>query len=529
MRKPLWFVPVLTIVFLLACSSPTATPVPDTPPPDTVVLDTPVPESMEGVAATATPAPEGAAAAGSATAVVPDPEVTATAAAAMRQERGATAVPPASVAPDKAAVTPVASPTAMPGESGAPVPEDGGGEDAIVPVSMELESFLPALSPGEISCLSEIGDPAALVAVLGVPPGAELDSAAQAELALGCLSDETLTLSLISGALVGSGPLSAKSSACVREGFQELDLRGAVLAGISGGLAPAEWSGMIGFILVSSCLDAGDGPDGAPAMGLGVEFQERLPCLMRELGGPLGLRAALHAALAGTEDASALAEAATACGVSWPEGMPFVVMLEDPDRGDGGASDRLAPLSLEDPEAFLAALPDSESSCMVEELGEFGVDRLRLLYDDPDSLTLDESLAVYDCLAPESLLRVFVTGLLSFTEPLGGETSACLRSSFGGPELRALMTPQPVAASPSEEGMMDALSAYFLTLSCLSERDWELAAGVALGDRESIHCLVSELGGRESLLSQIGAASSDFPMSLSGAMQACGVEWMPVG
>ena len=47
-----------------------------------------------------------------------------------------------------------------------------------------------------------------------------------------CLQDETLTRMFLTGLIQDTGGLSTETSACVRIGFKEIDLRSTMLAGL---------------------------------------------------------------------------------------------------------------------------------------------------------------------------------------------------------------------------------------------------------------------------------------------------------
>ena len=51
---------------------------------------------------------------------------------------------------------------------------------------------------------------------------------------LGCLQDETLLRLLLSEFVQDPAPLSMETSACIRTGFEKIDLRGAMLATVPG-------------------------------------------------------------------------------------------------------------------------------------------------------------------------------------------------------------------------------------------------------------------------------------------------------
>ena len=94
-----------------------------------------------------------------------------------------------------------------------------------------------------------------------------------------------------------------------------------------------------------------------------------------------------------------------------------------PASGSGA----ILPLNLENPQAFLSELSAVEQSCLPE-----NVDLQRLMEPEggPDLVSPEEAAELFQCLEQETLLRLFLTGLIGQIGPLSGETSACVRSGF---------------------------------------------------------------------------------------------------
>ena len=75
------------------------------------------------------------------------------------------------------------------------------------------------LSGTELSCLSETGDPQQLMALMDNP---ELASQQERDALAKCLEHETMLNIFLKGFTDQTGPLSSDTSACVSDGFPEL-------------------------------------------------------------------------------------------------------------------------------------------------------------------------------------------------------------------------------------------------------------------------------------------------------------------
>ena len=84
----------------------------------------------------------------------------------------------------------------------------------------------------------------------------------------------------------------------------------------------------------------------------------------------------------------------------------------------------------------------------------------------------EETAALIQCLEDETLLRLFLTGLIGQTGPLSAETSTCVRSGFANFDLRSVMLATP-AESNEAAAMAVSMAGFLLTLSCLSEEEWQ--------------------------------------------------------
>ena len=144
----------------------------------------------------------------------------------------------------------------------------------------------------------------------------------------------------------------------------------------------------------------------------------------------------------------------------------------------------------------------------------------------PSEETAEETAKLIQCLGDETLLRLFLTGLIGQTEPLTEETSTCVRSGFADFDIRAVML-AGVVESDAGTAMRGSMAAFLLTLACLNEEDWQ-AVGPSLGmgpdDRESLQCLMNELGGSEGIAAALQPDDGGPPTDYIGATIACGLQ-----
>ncbi len=182
----------------------------------------------------------------------------------------------------------------------------------------------------------------------------------------------------------------------------------------------------------------------------------------------------------------------------------------------------IAPLSMDDPQAFVSELSGAEQSCLSENVDSR---QIAALLTAPDFASPEEAAALIQCLEDETLLRLFLTGLIGQSGPLSAETSTCIRNGFAAFDLRAVMLATPVE-SDEAAAMVGGMAGFLLTLSCLNEEEWQ-AVGPSLGmapdDREGLQCVLGELGGPEGLAEALQPVAGP-PTAFFGAAMACNLE-----
>ena len=114
---------------------------------------------------------------------------------------------------------------------------------------------------------------------------------------IGCLEQDTVLRLFLTPFLGQTGPLSAESSACLRQSYADADLAALFLAAASG---PSEDPGaamgrmMASLLVTFSCLNEEEFRAAGPALGMAPEDWQTLQCVQDELGGPDGLAALLQ-------------------------------------------------------------------------------------------------------------------------------------------------------------------------------------------------------------------------------------------
>ena len=202
-----------------------------------------------------------------------------------------------------AATTPLPANTQAPEETEAPLratsePETLPPGDVITPLNLvDSEAALSRLSKPEISCLEQAAGPGRLPEILrdvGVPVTEE-----EAWI-VDCLADETLTGVFLGMFLGDSGPLGQETSACLRTGFEWLDLR-ELMTEDTRGREQEDRAGAIflsGYFTAIACLNQEEWDATAAALGHNPGDQESIQCFLQAVGGPKKLAAALE----GTDD-----------------------------------------------------------------------------------------------------------------------------------------------------------------------------------------------------------------------------------
>ena len=186
------------------------------------------------------------------------------------------------------------------------------------------------------------------------------------------------------------------------------------------------------------------------------------------------------------------------------------------------APGQITPLKLDDPLNVAGELSESELACAsgVADLG-----RLMQIFSAPEQADPDELSQLLNCMADETVLRLFITDLLGLEGPLSVEASDCVRSGLEGVDARGVILSG--MAGDAQAAMTGSMSAFFLVLTCLNDEEFAAAApalGIPVEDREGMLCLLGEVGGPEMFAAALSGQDEDALMSLLGAAITCGVE-----
>ena len=402
------------------------------------------------------------------------------------------------------------------------MPDSGSG--VIGPINMQdPQALMSVLSPDELSCILQNADPQVLQKLLSAPDTATPE---EAEGFITCVENEALLTFFLVPFTSQIGALSEETSACLRGGFEGIDLRALMLGSFA---APedeaAMISGMTGFIVTLACLNEEEWELASPALELGPYNPEGLQCVLDKLGGPEGL-AAMASPDAGPP--IALFGAAVECNLAFMEGPPApppaptatsapapTAMPAKPDSGAGV----IAPLNMQDLQALMSALSPDELSCILQNADP---QVLQKLLSAPDTATPEEAEGFITCLEDETLLTFFLVPFTSQTGALSEETSACLRSGFEEIDIREMLL---MAVTAPEAGGM---AGFIVTLSCLNEEEWELASpALELGpyNPEGLQCVLDKVGGPEGLAA-MSSPDAGPPIALFGAALECNLAFI---
>ena len=104
-----------------------------------------------------------------------------------------------------------------------------------------------------------------------------------------------------------------------------------------------------------------------------------------------------------------------------PAPTPKPEVMPEPAEATGA----IAPLRMDDPEAFLAGLSDVRSGPASRKTRN--PQALMALLGAPELASPDEAEQLIQCLEDETLMRMFMTGLIGQAGTLSEETSECIR------------------------------------------------------------------------------------------------------
>ena len=205
-----------------------------------------------------------------------------------------------------------------------------------------------------------------------------------------------------------------------------------------------------------------------------------------------------------------------------PTATPQPTATATPQADSPEAVRSLAPLDLDDPQAFLSALSAQEQSCLAD--GNLGIAQIMTAMTSTDGSA--EGDAILDCLEDETVLRMFLSEPLTATGELSDETSSCIREGLGGMDLRPMMK-SPGAAAGAMDARIIGMASFLTFTACLNDEEWEAASSaLELGprDKSGTDCLLAELGGPTGVAEALlRLDQSGLPRDFIGAAAKCGV------
>ena len=178
---------------------------------------------------------------------------------------------------------------------------------------------------------------------------------------------------------------------------------------------------------------------------------------------------------------------------------------------------------MQDPQTLLSELSDTELACIGDD-----PDSLARAFTGPGPGSTDEQERLIGCLEDETIAQLFIAGFVPGPEPLSPETSTCLRSVFEVIDPRKAIT-AGIEGDP-ERAMAASMTALSITMACLNDEEWEVAApnaGVRPHERAGWQCLMEALGGPGQMAKAIMAAQEGDATSLSEAGTECGLNMGP--
>ena len=205
-----------------------------------------------------------------------------------------------------------------------------------------------------------------------------------------------------------------------------------------------------------------------------------------------------------------------------PTATPQPTATATPQTDSSEAAQSLAPLNLDDPQAFLSALSAQEQSCLAD--GNLGIAQVMTAMTSTDGAA--EGDAILDCLEDETVLRMFLNEPLTATGELSNETSVCIRQGLGGMDLRPMMK-SPGSAAGAMDARIVGMASFLTFTACLNDEEWGAASSaLELGprDKSGTDCLLAELGGPTGVAEALFQTDeSGLPTGFIAAAAKCGV------
>lgn len=308
------------------------------------------------------------------------------------------------------------------------------------------EAFTAALTQAEWECVAD---------VVGSRDRTEVyERAAAADeqeigMLTGCLGKEALVMMFQAELLEATGPLSAESSACIRDNLGSIPSHGYSFENLVEFIATQT----AGFAVVVSCLNEDEWKSGPLNMGLGEYDPDGFACVVDKLGGPAGYGEA-YAALQFGGGGTAVFDAHDACGVAFDSSGSDAPTLQDyPGPGEGEAL------------AFYDGLDQGERDCM--DSAGVGVTAIGMMLGHSQPIDERDVAAAVGCLGDEAVTVLF---MMSLTGLPGGEVAGfagCLSEEIPAERIRNVLAPPDGTRNPAE-GLALGLEAQEVFSYCMT-------------------------------------------------------------
>ncbi len=189
---------------------------------------------------------------------------------------------------------------------------------------------------------------------------------------------------------------------------------------------------------------------------------------------------------------------------------------------DSSRAQAIAPLKVDDLEAFLSQLFPVEQTCLSD--NDIGHQELTQMTGLSPGGSPEATATIIGCLRDQTILRLFLTSLVGLSEPLSPETSMCIEEGLVPLDLRRLLAPADAGHAPVNSLAL-GMAALNVSVVCMNDEEWAAYAprlGMQPEDREGAACLFEELGGPAKLVEAMQSASlGEVPEELAKAFETC--------
>ncbi len=165
---------------------------------------------------------------------------------------------------------------------------------------------------------------------------------------------------------------------------------------------------------------------------------------------------------------------------------------------------------------ILSALPESESACIRDAVGQDAFDAMQnapAFGDSPAAMAAADFPE--ECLSQESFVGLAIAGMFAGIGGPSPETRECINAL-------AAEDPSLFMAGAQDEPLVSALPTTIRLMLCMNEEEAMAFGG---GDPEQMQCVVDQLGGPDAIMNLF--PNNEFDLSalaaLTPAMEACGI------